>query len=350
MTAALAASVGAVASVASVGMAQSAQNAASASSQDAMQNAKNQQDYQQRLNALAMQRAIASTTDGRGSTQVYDPSTNSWTTTLSPDAQRIQSATDQASISRNTTDLARSQEANNDAMAQAIAARSAAGPALAELRNFRPMTSEGMEGALQETATTANRQAQDPIIADTLRAFARTGTAAAPVLTNMMRDNATTLRTTMLNNKIGAMKNVGDINNNNLAGLMSKYKTLNEAGNARLSFSPLDSSSPTDALTSAMTQRAGGASGPASQGAYSSALGSNAFTNAATEAAKRPFYDRSGEALNATGKSISDLAGTKLGQQGIGWLNDNVFDKPAATRRGMVSNSSFGNGYIGFMD
>ena len=260
-------------SVAGIGVGSA--NAQSANTQQAgiarsnQQNAQNEQHYQQALNAIGMRRAVAGTTDGRGNSTVYDPSTNSWKTNLSLQGQRLQTASDQAAISRDTTDLATGQEANKNAMADAIKAREASGPALAAIRNYNPLTSQGMEGALQETATTANRQAQDPIIADTLRSFARTGTAAGPVLTNMMRDNATSLRQTMLGNKIESMKNTSDINARNLASLGANYANLNAAAKPALNFSPISQGSPNDALVQAMNARAGASSSPASQGAYS---------------------------------------------------------------------------------
>jgi hypothetical protein len=284
-----------------------------------LQNAQNQQQYQQALNALAMQRSIAATTDGAGNTTEYDPATNSWKTTLTPEQARLQGASDQASISRNTTDLATSQEANNNAMKQAIAARSAAGPALADIQNFKPLSQEGLEGQLQETATTANRQAQQPVIADTLRSFARTGTAAGPVLTNMMRDNATSLRQTMVGDQLAAMKNVGDINNSKMAGLNNTYSSLNQASHPSLNFSPIDGTNPNAAILQAITARAGGAAQPASMGAYSSSASTNATNNALQYAGNHPGADNTGATISAFGDQLD--AAFKPGSALTKWLN-----------------------------
>lgn len=278
---------------------QAANRNSSAISRNNLQNAENQQQYQHALDAIAMKRSVAGSTDSRGDTLRYDPATNSWVSTLSPGGQRVQSAADSAGINRNTTDVRSSIDSNNAAMLDAIQARGAAGTALNKLEAFKPMSSAGLEGSLQETATTANRQAQTPIIADTLRQFARTGTAAGPVLTNMMRDNATSLRQTMLGDKIGAMKNVGDLNNQARGGLASNYATLNNAAKPALNFAPISPSGPNDALLTAMSQRATGAPQSASTAAYSLSSGTNARNLASDSAAKNPGIEGDASGLYA---------------------------------------------------
>lgn len=268
--------------------AQAANKTSAQISANNLQNSQNQQQYQHALDQIAMQRSVAGSTDARGDQLRYDPGTNSWVSTLSPTGQRVQSAADNAAITRNTNDVRTSEDANNAAMLDAIRARGASGTALDKLQAFKPMSEGGLEGALQETATTANRQAEAPVIADTLRQFARTGTAAGPVLTNMMRDNATTLRQTMLGDKIGAMKNTADINNANRGGLASTYEGLNNAAKPALNFAPIAGGSPNDALLSEMTQRASGAPQSASTGAYSLSSATNANNLAAENAAKNP--------------------------------------------------------------
>lgn len=300
------------------------------------QNAQNQQQYAQALNAIAMRRAAAGSTDSRGDTSTYDPTTNTWKTLLSPAGQAIQSANDTASIRRNTTDLNTAEDANNQAMLGAIKARGAAGPALAAVQNFRPMSERDLEGALQETATTANRQTQQPIIADTLRQFARTGTAAGPVLTQMMRDNGSSLRTTMLQDQIAAMKNVGDINNTNRAGLVDTYSKLNQAGNPQLTFPNLSSNSPNDFIAAEANTRANGAAQPASTGAYSTGA-NTAQSNAAGEfAALHPGVSNLGASIVGDGKGLEGLfsptgAIAKYFNSGSG----NAGDKPSQANSGM---------------
>jgi hypothetical protein len=287
--------------------AQAADKTRAAISANNLQNAQNQEQYQHALDAIAMKRSVAGSTDSRGDQLVYDPATNSWITTLSPSGQRVQSAADSATIGRNTVDTRTSQDANTGAMLDAIKARGAAGTALNKLEAFKPMSPGNLEGALQETATTANRQAQQPVIADTLRQFARTGTAAGPVLTNMMRDNATSLRQTMLNDKIGAMKNVGDINNQQRGGLASTYATLSGAAKPALNFAPINPSGPNEALLSEMAARAGTAPQSASTGAYSLSSSTNANNIASDLAAKNPGQSNAGATLLSSVDSIKSL-------------------------------------------
>lgn len=287
--------------------AQAANRNSAAISANNLQSAENQQQYQHMLDAIAMKRSVAGSTDSRGDTLRYDPATNSWVSALSPNGQQIQSAADSAGINRNTTDVRTANDANNNAMLDAIRARGASGTALQKLEAFKPMSSDALEGALQETATTANRQAQQPIIADTLRQFARTGTAAGPVLTNMMRDNATSLRQTMLGDKIAAMKGVGDINNQRRSGLLSTYEGLNNAAKPALNFAPINTSGPNDALLSAMTSRAAGAPQSASTAAYSLSSGTNARNLAADQASKNPGTSNTGSTIVALGDDVKSL-------------------------------------------
>ena len=337
---ALAAIAAAVTAASAVGGGIMASNSAAAANKTQAQvannnqvQARNQQQYLAALNAEAQKRAVAGSVSGRGDTTSYDPATNTWSTQLSPASQRIQNASDQASVSRDTKDLATGQQANDMAMQEAIKAREAAGPALNAVKNFQPMTAQGLEGDLQQTATTANRQAEDPVIADTLRQFARTGTAAGPVLTNMMRDNATSLRQTMLQDKISSMQNVDNINNSQRAGLMGTYAGLNAASHPSLSFSPLSGNSPTDALTAAMTQRATGAPAISTQGGYSTAMADGTTNNAGQFAALHPGVSNLGASIVSGGDQISNL------------LNSNGFQSFFTNGAGNAGDTAAGNAF-----
>lgn len=331
--------------------AQAADKTSSGISRNSLQNAQNQEQYQHMLDTIAMQRGVAGSTDTRGDQLTYDPSTNSWSSTLSPGGQQIQSAADSAAFGRNTTDVRTAQDANQQAMLDAIQARGAAGTALNKLNAFKPMSEGGLEGALQETATTANRQAQAPVIADTLRQFARTGTAAGPVLTNMMRDNATTLRQTMLGDQIDAMKNVGSINAQNQGNLLSTYQGLNNAAKPALNYAPINPTGPNDALLQEMSSRASGAAQPASMAGYSLGMSTNANNSAADAAARNPGQSNAGTSLLGIGdqvKSLFDPNGAVL--KAIGMLNNgagNAGDQPAGfgTGTGIYSPSNGAGGF-----
>lgn len=287
--------------------AQAANKTSAGISGNNLQNAQNQQQYQHMLDMIAMQRGVAGSTDSRGDQLTYDPATNSWKTLLSPSGQALQTASDSATLKHNLNDVQTASDANNGAMLDAIKARGAAGSALDKLQAFKPMSGQGLEGALQETATTANRQVQDPIIADTLRQFARSGTAAGPVLTNMMRDNATSLRQTMLGDQIDAMKNVDGINNSNRASLAGTYEGLNNASKPALNFASPVGQAPNDALLQEMTARANGSAQPASTAAYSLGSATNANNLAAQDAAKNPGQSNAGATLLSGVDGVKNL-------------------------------------------
>jgi hypothetical protein len=146
----------------------------------ALQNAQNQQQYQAALNALALQRSSAGSADSLGTTQKYDPYTNQWTTTLGPLPQSQAISQNIADIARNTTDVRMAQRANEQATGRSLTAADAADSAMRAIRAYSPMTPGALTGALEQKATMANRQIQDPLVADTLRTYARMGTSAGP--------------------------------------------------------------------------------------------------------------------------------------------------------------------------
>jgi hypothetical protein len=233
--------------------------------QDQDVNQRNDRQYNQALVAEGLRRSTSGYTDSEGNAVTYDPQTNTWKTTLGPSATRVQQASDNASVSRNTTDLRAAQRANANAAMQAVIARSSAEPARAAIENFRPMDAATLSGLLQDKTTQANRASQDPIIADTLRQFARTGTAAGPVLDTMMRTNAQGLRDTVRDNTISAMTSAPQVNQANLANLTGKYAALSAGSTPSLQFSQLSTQNPRDTLASLMASRAQGAgSAPAS--------------------------------------------------------------------------------------
>lgn len=321
---------------------QNASSAAAKTSSNNAQSAANSEQYQHALNAEAMKRSIAGSTDARGDQTYYDPATNTWKTKLSNTGAQLQGASDAASIKRNTGDVQTAQDANNAAMLSAIKARSAAGPALAAVQNFKPMSSKGLEGDLQETATTANRQAQAPIIADTLRQFARTGSAAAPVLTTMMRDNATSLRQTMLDDAIKAKQNVVGINAGNLSSLTDTYSKLNGASNPNLTFPQLSTSNLSDELSSQANTRAAGAAQPASTAAYSNSAATNARTAASDSAVKNQGGSNLGESVKALGMQTQSL--TDKNSDFGKWLSG-LFGNGSGNAGDKISDTSSSFGY-----
>ena len=352
--------------VGAYGAYQSGQNAstankmAGATAAAGLQDSQNQQNYTKALNALALQRSTAGSIDSRGSRASYDPSTNTWRTQLSPEAAAIQAGNDRfntqnqkdvtvgnaQTLNNNATNATASRVANNGAMANAIQARSGADSARRQLENFRPMSSGELEGNLQQSATTANRQAQDPIIADTLRSFARNGTAAAPVLTSMMRDNATSLRQTVLQDKIAAIKGVGDINNTRRAGLQSTYDTFNNASTPKLQFSQngalgsASTAAPDAALQNEISSRANGAGTTGIQAGSVSNQGAASSVAARQLAVNSTPYNNSGDILASLAKSFQNKDLQNFGKSvygsifggGAGNAGDATGASPTTTR------------------
>lgn len=264
--------------------------------------------YSRALNALALQRSTAGTADSSGNRTYYDPSTNTWHTSLGPVPQAVQNASDNAAIQRNTTDLRTSQRANQNAELRGLLAQRAAGPALAAVNNFQPINTNQLAGLLQQRATQANNDAQRPVIQNTLRQFARTGTAAGPVLSNLERTNADTLRKTVLDDTIAAMTQGGQINNQNRQSLLNNYTSLNQQANPSLNFAPLSNDNPLAALSQQISSRIQGATTAPNQGSYASALGNSARNSAANLAISSvPNSNFAASQIGALGKQIPNI-------------------------------------------
>lgn len=285
---------------------------------NAQQNAQNQQAYQQQLNAIALQRAIAGMTDATGNRIYYDPSTNEWKTVLSAKGTSIQNAVDNANISRNTTDYQRQLRANEGAERRALDVESASTPMLEAIKRYKPTDYREIEGNLQEAATLANRESFQPVIDSTLRQFARTGTAAGPVLASLAEKSATNLRRSMLENAIKSRTAAAEIDNSRRGGMIRDFATLNREATPQFGYSPISSDSPVSALTSMIAQRSNNAATPASYAAASVPGMTNSFNNA------------TGMAIAATPNS--NLLSAQL--SGLGnWLSGNTNNMANAIQR-----------------
>lgn len=188
-------------------------------SQDELNFNKQQLAAQMQQQALANQRAVAGTQDSFGTTVKYDPYTNTWTTAEGALPQASDTAAMQSAITRNTTDLQQQELVNALAMRRAGLAAPAADAALRDLQSFRPMRQDELAGLLTQQATDAARATYDPLRADTLRAVARTGTAAAPVLAELGRSEAGNLRDSLRSALIDSMTQTNQINQQRQAGL-----------------------------------------------------------------------------------------------------------------------------------
>lgn len=263
---------------------------------------------QARINAANTTRlGQAGYTDSQGNSYSYDPATNQWVSTLGKLPAQVQTAADQAAISRNTTDLRQAQGANARADLNAARAQPLIDAARRRLENFQPMTGSGLGALLGETAANANTAAYRPLTQDTLRTFARTGTAAGPVLADIGRRSSADLRQGMIDAQIKGMAGAEDINNARRQGLSSDLSSAITAGTPQFQYPGIVPSTNTHDMLAALANRAGSA-------AYSSALGNSAITSA-----DKQTQDAS---TALTGTIPADSLGFTKALSGIGQIND----------------------------
>ena len=278
-----------------------------------LQDARNNDQYQKALSTLIAQRSIAGAQDEYGSGMQYDPATNTWVSKLGAQPKAVQDAADLAAISRNTTDLRQAQAANTQAAQRATDAGPVADTALRNLRDNRDMPVGTLAGLLQQRATDAARATFDPLTADTLRSYQRTGTAAAPVMAALGKQQFESLRDTLANSQIQAMTNVDDINANRRRSLESSAVNAGGLATPQFQYPGITPSSNRDALANAVATRAqqggvgaaygmGGVNTGAgqTQSAYKNLIGSLATPSNATQTAGKEI----GTAL--TNKSLGD--------------------------------------------
>src|SRR3954471_4804161 len=181
--------------------------------------------YMRMLSALINQRSIAGSVDEAGTSMRYDPATNQWVSELGALPKQAQTAADQAAISRNTTDLRQAQAANAQAAIRAARGEGYADTTRRDLEDFRPISGTDMTGLLSEQATRASNATYAPLIADTLRQFARTGTSAGPVLAQLGKGSADSLRDSLIEAQLKGMQNTDSINQNNRSALQGNAQT-----------------------------------------------------------------------------------------------------------------------------
>ena len=303
---------------------------------------------QARINAANTTRlGQAGYTDSQGNSYSYDPGTNSWVSTLGPQATQVQNAADQASIARNTTDLRQAQGANARADINASRAQPLIDAAQRRLAAFRPISGSDLGSLLGETAANANTTAYRPLIQDTLRTFARTGTAAGPVLADIGRRSSADLRQSMIDAQVQGMTQAGNINNQNRSGLATDLSSAITAGTPQFQYPGIVPSTNTKDMLTALQNRAGSA-------AYSSALGNSAITAADAQgqtatnalAAATPI-DPVGltNTVNA-GRQVTDFANSPAFKSLYGSLfpgNSNA----VTPNRGGIDDPNLGFGYTG---
>lgn len=253
-------------------------------SQQELEAARANQIQQSLITALANQRAVAGSSDSFGTTLRYDPATNTWVSQLGPLPEAAQRASDQAGITRNTTDLQQVELANREAARRAALAAPAADTAQRNLQTFRPMSQDQLVGLLQDKATTAANLSYRPLIEDTLRTFARTGTAAGPVLAKIGQGEADNLRRSLIDAQISGMTATDQVNNSRRQALESTAANTAALANPSFQASGITPSTASSALATLLGSRANNAgfvTEGSGQGANTAAkLTTDAFGNA----------------------------------------------------------------------
>jgi hypothetical protein len=313
----IAPTIAAVASLgsAAMGMGRQQNTGANSYSQAQLDLDYNNMRNQQLVQALVNQRAVAGSQDSFGTTVKYDPATNQWVTDLGDLPKASDTAAMQAGITRNTTDLQNQELVNQQAMRRAALASPVADAAVRDLSTFRPKSYGDLVGLLTQQSTEANRQAYDPLRADTLRSVARTGTAAAPILAQLGLGEAQNLRNSMRDNLISAMTSTDQINQSKRAGLENAAVNASSLATPNLGTTALTPSTANSTLAQLVAQRAGNA-------AYTTAAGAAGPNNAANIAgagfnAARSTVPDPNFGLNQAVSGLKDL-GTAFGKGGSG--------------------------------
>ena len=281
----------------------------------ALADARNNRQNAGLVQALIDQRSVAGQTDSAGSSLVYDPGSNTWVSKLGPLPQAAQTATEQAGISRNTTDLRMAQAANEQAALRASRGGPAADAAQRELAGFRPMGSDQLTGLLGQQATNASNATFRPLVADTLRQFARTGTAAGPVLGQIGRDQAANLRDSLIDAQIKGMGGTDQINQSRRQGLAQNAADTATLASPQFQYSGIAAPGTDNTMSQVVASRA-------NAGATAPAYGLSALNTASKQASDAAGVAGANIAdpnvgLNAASKGLTDLS-TIFGKGGAG--------------------------------
>lgn len=271
--------------------------------------AQNNEQYQRALSALINQRSIAGTADSFGSTTRYDPATNTWVSNLGPLPQEAQRASDLAGIARNTTDMRQAQLANQIAAQRASQAGPVADTAIRNLQSFRPLGSDELSGLLTQQATNASNATFRPLVADTLRSFQRTGTAAGPVLAELGRTQYNALRDSLMNSRERAITGVDAINQGRRQGLEQSAANAYTLATPQFQYPGINTATGSNTLANLVAQRAqqAGTAPAFGAGGVNTAAGQRQTAGANVAGAVPGQLNTAGDA----GKIIGDMLSNK---------------------------------------
>jgi hypothetical protein len=283
-----------------------------------LQQAQQNQQNQQAVQAMVNRRAVAGTADSFGTTVQYDPTTNTWQQKLGALPMQADTAAINANMTRNTTDLMQQELANRVAMQRAAQAGPMADTAQRALQNFRPMSSDQLTALMTQQGIEAARQAYDPLRADTLRAVARTGTAAGPVLRQLGLGEAQNLRNTLNQSAISGLTDASSINSANYQRLLNAATGTQTLATPQLQQGNLGTSATDQLLQQLTANRAQWAPSSTAQGAYGANMATDIYgrsTNAAAGAVPNQNFG-----LDQTISGLKNL-GSFASNTGTGGMN-----------------------------
>ena len=274
------------------------------------------------------QLARAGFSDSQGSSLRFDPATNQWVSTLGPLPQQAQTASDQATIARNTTDMGMARAANEQAGVNAARAQPLIDAARRRMENFQPITGNTLSGLLAQRVSQANNQTFQPMVQDVLTQYARSSANPGDALARLGRESGTQLRQGLMDAQIQGMTGAEGINNQRRQGLQSDLASAQGAGTAQFQFPTIATNNPNKDLLAALTSRA-------NVGGYTAAQGLNAVTGAinasglaANQASAAVPNPQAGLNNLTTGlDSLSKFLGTDAAKKGLDSLTG-LFGKP----------------------
>jgi hypothetical protein len=234
---------------------------------NAQASAESNAQQQAMIQALINKRSTAGYEDSAGSSLRYDPATNQWISALGKLPEQVQTSADQAAVSRNTTDLRQAQAANAQSAIRAARYGGYADTTRRELESFRPRRQDELVGLLGQQAINANNATYRPLVADTLRQFARTGTSAGPVLAQLGKGSADSLRDSLIDAQLKGMQNTDAINQNNHAALQGNAQAASGLSTPAFGYSQISPSTYASTMANLANQRATTASTAPAYGA-----------------------------------------------------------------------------------
>jgi len=313
---------------ASVGTSMAAGGRQDAAIGAANQNQQAQQALQAQMMRQQMKLATSGQTDARGNQLMYDPSSNTWVTMLSPQGQALLNRSDAVQRQFDVQNLGTGANERSAAMTRRLSEGETAQPLLDAMRyGYGAPTKEGVVGADKVAAVTNATEGADQARSGFNAAALRTGTGVVPLestIASIDRGATQGVRTALANSEAGGgalyTKMLSDFTNSKLG----PYNTLaTRASNVdNIPFTPADTATGDNAELNRAVRAPASTSNP-----YASA-GTNSATNALLGAMAARTSGFPTGAFGAIGESAKNIYKSFQGNKnGTAWDTN----QPAAT-------------------